>query len=554
MKKTFIGIFALLAVTISATVLIQHEARTRGEVESFQRISDTEGEFSATIDNEDLFGFEPINLGDLDGDGIEDIAVGAIWDDDGGTDYGAVYILFMNQDATVKSFQKISSTTGGFGGTLEEDGQFGIKIENVGDMDDDGVVDIAVGERAKDDGGTNRGAVWTLFLNTNGTVKDEYKISSTSGDIPGELDDLDLFGRCVVNMGDLNGDDVNDYAVCAFQDDDGGTDRGAFYLLYMNDDGSVDSYLKYSDTSLLMPAGFSLEDGDKFGTDVARLNDLDGDGVDDWAIGTTLDDDGGTDRGAIYIFFMNNDETVKDFQKISESEGNFSGFLADADRFGHTVTAAGDLNDDGVDDVISGAWLDDDAAVNAGALYILFLESDGTVQDVTKITEGQSGFEGDLDTLDFFGLEAGVLADYNGDGQPEIGVSSPWDNDGGTDRGSFWILFLDVIRVSSPFPTPRNISVGINGSNGLSETPTCTTDRTIDIALSGDSVKDYLIGTDKLFVGAQWQPIGDSGAQTVSWELPDEYGTHTLYIKFRSMSRNQSNVIRKHIEYAPTCP
>lgn len=554
MKKVFIGIFCVLAIAITAAVLIQLDARTRGEVESFQRISDTEGSFTATIDNEDLFGFEPTNLGDLDGDGIEDIAVGAIWDDDGGTDYGAVYILFMNQDATVKSFQKISSTAGSFGGTLETDGQFGVRIENVGDLNDDGVVDIAVGERGKDDGGINRGALWTLFLDTDGTVTDEYKISSTSGDLPGELDDRDLFGRCVTNMGDLNGDNVNDYAVCAFQDDDGGTDRGAFYLLYMNDDGSVDSYLKYSDTSLLMPAGFSLDDEDKFGSDVALLGDVDGDGVDDWAVGSALDDDGGTDRGAIYIFFMNTDETIKDFQKISDTEGNFSGYLDDSDRLSHTVTAAGDLNDDGTVDLVTSAWLDDDAGLNAGAVYILFLESDGTVKDVTKITEDQSGFEGDLDTLDFFGLEASILADYNHDGQPEIGVSSPWDNDGGTDRGSFWILFLDVIHVSSPFPTPRNVSVAINGSNGLVEKPICTTEPSIEIALSGDHIKDYLISTDKFFVDAKWKPIGETGTQSVAWQLPDAHGTYTLYIKFRSISRNQSNVIRKVVEYAPTCP
>jgi hypothetical protein len=60
------------------------------------------------------------SLGDLDGDGVGDLAVGADLDDDGGLDRGAVWILFLNPNGTVKSHQKISDTQGGFTGTLDE--------------------------------------------------------------------------------------------------------------------------------------------------------------------------------------------------------------------------------------------------------------------------------------------------------------------------------------------------------------------------------------------------------------------------------------------------
>ncbi len=110
-------------------------------------------------------------LGDLNGDGIGDLAVGGQRHDDGGTDRGAVWILFLNPDGTVKSHQKISDTEGGFLGVLDNADSFGISVASLGDVDGDDVVDVAVGAFLDDDGGTNRGAVWVLFLNTDGTVK-----------------------------------------------------------------------------------------------------------------------------------------------------------------------------------------------------------------------------------------------------------------------------------------------------------------------------------------------------------------------------------------------
>src|SRR6185503_6328185 len=70
----------------------------------------------------------------------------------------------------VKS-QKISATSGGFDAVLEEMDQFGRSIVNLGDLDGDGVTDLLVGAHTDDDGGLDKGSVYILFLNTNGSVK-----------------------------------------------------------------------------------------------------------------------------------------------------------------------------------------------------------------------------------------------------------------------------------------------------------------------------------------------------------------------------------------------
>src|SRR6185436_12436189 len=210
------------------------------------------GGFAGPLDSFDLFGWSVSSIGDLDGDGVVDQAVGSFLDDDGGLNHGCVWILFMKPDGTVKSHQKISSTEGGFTGVIDSFDYFGTSIANLGDLDGDGVTDIAVGAYYDDDGGADQGAVWILFLHSDGTVKSHAKISETSGGLGTVLDSTDWFGWAMSPLGDLDGDGVMDLAVAADGDDDGGptgSDRGAVWILFLHSDGSVKAKTKISVTT-----------------------------------------------------------------------------------------------------------------------------------------------------------------------------------------------------------------------------------------------------------------------------------------------------------------
>ncbi len=416
-------------------------AAQNGWVLSHQKISDTKGKFQGVLDDSDFFGSTATSMGDLDGDGVADLAVGASLDDDGGFNRGAVWILFLNRNGTVKAHQKISETEGRFNGILSNGDEFGIGLASIGDLDGDGVVDLAVGARFDDDGGSNRGAVWILFLNRNGTVKAHQKISDAQGGFQGILDDEDVFGGGVHPLGDLDGDRVIDIGVGAWQDDDGGWNRGAVWILFLNQDGTVKAHQKISDTQ----GGFhgDLDDVDEFGIRLTNLGDLDGDDVVDLAVAARNDDDGGENRGAVWILFLNTDGTVKAHQKISSEEGGFTGEIDDGDKFGWSVESLGDLDGDGVVDLVTGAVFDDDGGTDRGAVWILFLKEDGTVKAHQKISETQGGFRGDLDFFDEFGIGVASLGDLNGDGVTELAVTAQLDDDGGKDRGAVWILFLD---------------------------------------------------------------------------------------------------------------
>lgn len=135
-----------------------------GTSKAAQRINATMGGFGGALAPGDDFGSSLAGLGDLDGDSIPDLAVGASGDDDGGVDQGAVWLLFLKADGRVKRERKISETAGGFGSPLAAGDFFGSSLASLGDLDGDGGLELIVGSMLDDQGGFNSGALWTLFL------------------------------------------------------------------------------------------------------------------------------------------------------------------------------------------------------------------------------------------------------------------------------------------------------------------------------------------------------------------------------------------------------
>jgi len=440
---TSVLVFALMS--LGGMVFVPSAAS--GQISGFQKVSDTRGDFFGTLNDADFFGTSVAQIADLNGDGNHELAVGADFDDDGGTDSsnrGAVWILFPNDDGTIQASQKISDTAGGFGGTLKDDDHFGASVADLGTLG--GNPTIVVGSGDVNDGGTDRGAVWIIDLDTDGTVADEQRISDTAGGFGGTLDNEDHFGSGLAYLGTFGGTPT--LAVGAPKDGDGGTERGAIWLLELNTDGTVSGQQKISSTS----GGFggSLSDGDELGSALTSLGDLSGDGTAEVAAGARLDDDGGTDsnRGAVWVLSLRDDGTVAAEQKISDTAGGFSGTLDDVDVFGTSLASLGDLNGDGVTDLAVGAPADDDGGsvdVNRGAVWVLYLNGDGSVASSTKISDTQGGFTGVLNDQDQLGDALSPIGDLDDNNVPDIVAGAPFDDDGGTgsNRGAVWVLFGD---------------------------------------------------------------------------------------------------------------
>ncbi|MGB5278789.1 MAG: integrin alpha [Gammaproteobacteria bacterium] len=432
----------ILSLWLTLSGISCDETTTPAGVVSSQKVSDTAGNFEGVLDDNDRFGSAIATIGDLEVDGVIDLAVGTPLDDDGGTDRGAVWVLFMNDDGTVDIEQKISDTEGAFLGALDDSDQFGAAVAELGDLNGDGFLDIAVGAPLDDDGGTDRGAIWILFLNADGTVQFTQKISEAEGGFTGILEDNDQFGGALANIGDLNNDGIPDIAVGARLADDGGGDRGALWILFLARNGFVLGFQKISDTDGDFDG--TLQDGNYFGSSVAGIGDLDVDGIEDIAVGAIGDDDGGIDRGAVWILFMNNDGTVRLEQKISTVNGNFNGGLTDGNHFGSSIVSLGDFNDDGINDIVAGADQDDDGGIDRGAVWLLFMETDGTINSETKISSTTGDFAGPLTDGTRFGSAIANVGnlDRDADATTDITVGAKLDDDGGIDRGAVWTLFM----------------------------------------------------------------------------------------------------------------
>lgn len=428
----------LLAVTGCTDTVVSTDVNEQ------QKISAITGRFEGNLDPADRFGSAISNIGDLEGDGVTDLAVGAPLDDDNGLDRGAVWILFMDDDGRVDLEQKISDDAGDFDGELDNNDNFGGAVAGIGDLDGDGIFDLAVGAPLDDDGDTDRGAVWILFLKSDGTVRQFQKISDTAGGFDGELDDDDQFGGAVADIGDLDGDGVADLAVGAENDSDGGNGKGAVWVLFINLDGTVKTAQKISSRE------GDFEDNlgslDHFGSAVAGIGDLNNDGTNDLAVGAKNDDDGGLDRGAVWILFLNSDGTVASEQKISQREGEFNGELANGDQFGAAIANIGDMDGDGTVDLAVGANMDDDGGMDRGAIWILFMKDNGEVNSQVKISSTEGKFDGPLVDGVQFGSSATGIGNLDRKNARDLAVGAPLDNDGGTEKGAVWILFMEKTK------------------------------------------------------------------------------------------------------------
>lgn len=427
------------------------------------KISALEGGFAGPLEDGDAFGASTASIGDLDGDGLADLAAGAPGAGDG-TSRGALWILFSNPDRSVRSSVEIGAGTGGFAGSLVDHDRFGSAVVGLGDVDGDGVGDVAVGAPGSGDfapAAATSGSVWVLFLDPDGTVKSHQEIGDGSGGLSATLlHDFDLFGTSLAALGDVDGNGVVDLAVGAPGNndyDDFGQNCfhfccdtvGAVWILFLGSDGTVQDSHEISAGSGDLP--FHLDVEDMFGNSVAALGDLDGDGTVDLAAGSPFTDcqDFGA-YGAAYVLFLAPDGSVQAARRLTEGESGVAGLVEWGAYLGWSLASAGDLDLDGVCELV--AFLYDDGSGSAsGAAWLLFLRSDGTVKKMQKISSPPGGFADQLEDGDAFGSGLGAMSDFDGDGGVELLVGAPGDDDGGADRGAVW--WLDLRRTRRALPT-----------------------------------------------------------------------------------------------------
>ena len=412
----------IITLLLTAT-FTNAQVTTQWGPDGFVKIEEGSGGFFATLDAGDRFARDHDQAGDINGDGVIDLVIGARSDDDGATDAGAIYILFMNNDGTVQSNQKISATQGKFTDTLLANNFFGYGVAGIGDYDGDNIPDIAVSAPAS----TNI-ALYIIHLNSNGTVKSFVKNSN-------------IMAQGLSAVGDLNNDGRIDLVACDPRSNQGGILRGAIQILFFDASSNVVPANSVHISSTQGGFGTGLADNDQFGgREVAMLGDIDNDGTLEMAVGAFMSDGG---KGAIWILSLDsNNFNVVSKLKITEGMNGFTDTLTTGANpngtaganFGHALSKIGDLNGDGVPDLMTGA-----NQQNEGWGYILYLNSDKTVKTFTRINNTDGGFDLALSNEARFSRSISFIGDLRGDGTIAVNYGG---RAGAGSTGTLYLLFF----------------------------------------------------------------------------------------------------------------
>ena len=145
--------------------------------------------------------------------------------------------------------------------------------------------------------------------------------------------------------------------------------------------------------------------------------------------------------GSVWVLFLNEDGVVNSSTQISGNVGGFNGRITNVDRFGFSVTAINDIDGNGVPELIVGSPRDFFGG-NYGAAWILFMNLDGTVNFHQKISNDAGSFSGNIVNNSRFGNSLSSINDIDESGVSALVVGNPFDDDGGPNRGSIWILTI----------------------------------------------------------------------------------------------------------------
>lgn len=322
MRAVLLVLLCLLAVALAARQPLEAASQSAALSESWHSLGAINGE---------EWGGAVAGAGDVNGDGYDDILVGA--PKYGSDREGGAFAFYGGPDGLrAPARDEVAAEIADWRSTGEKGSRYGAALAGAGDLNCDGFGDIVVGAPSHKNETTTAGAVFVFYGSAGGlpAEPDWYHVFDQAGA---------EFGYSVAGAGDANDDGCDDLLVGARYYENGQENEGAILLFYGSDSGLGAA----PDWKAEGPGP-----GAAFGTAVGGLGDFNGDGIDDFVGGAPFADGPGMPQaGALLVFYGSSSGPT--------AHANWQVFGEQADaNLGFSAGAAGDVNGDGFGDLLGG--------------------------------------------------------------------------------------------------------------------------------------------------------------------------------------------------------
>jgi len=335
----------------------------------------------------DMFGMSVSGAGDVNADSCDDLIIGAPMNDSGGTDAGRAYV-YSGMDTSLLYV---------FTGATDND-ILGLAVSGAGDVNNDGYDDLIIG--APQSHGTSHWGAGIAYVRSGADSSLMYTFTGEA--------EFDRFGWGVSGAGDVNNDSFADVIVGGYNNDVGGNNTGRAYVFY-GGEGPFPITVPASDADMIFTGTVV---GGGLGFSVSDAGDINNDTCDDLFVGAWAP----SGTATAYVYSGLDGSVLYSF--IAESQG---------DHFGSSVSDAGDLNNDTIEDFIVGAFRNNTAGYYAGRAYAFYGRSESfpitiNAADADLIFTGENEW-------DYFGCCVSSAGDINNDGYDDIVVgANGYDN------------------------------------------------------------------------------------------------------------------------------
>ena len=407
----------------------------------------------------DLSGTSVSAAGDVNNDGIDDLIIGAPGASTKGAAAGDSYVLFgaarVNGGFSSVFLSGLDGVKGFAINGVAAGDKTGTSVSAIGDVNNDGIDDLLMGAPTASPSGTDSGISYVLFggadINSSFSSLFLSGLDSAKGFGLTGVAAGDFSGSTVSAAGDINNDGIDDLILGAPSANPSGAASGKSHVLFGGENiggGFNFLFLAGLDATL----GFALDGvaaGDRSGTSVSSACDINNDGIDDLIIGAPGARPNGAASGKSFVLFGASNVSLGFNSLFLSGLNGTNGFgtngVSAGDQTGFSVSCAGDINDDGIDDLIIGAPGASPHGAETGSAFVLFggpNVSGGFTSIFLSGLNGRNGFRINGEQAgDRFGHSVSAAGDVNNDGVDDVIIGAPKADTKGVDSGNSYIIF-----------------------------------------------------------------------------------------------------------------